>query len=190
MKKIILGLLLVFIGIRFCFADRPSLFFAAACGNVGLETNFSLDENKEGLWFLSASFGDFFVQHEKTGLGFSYIPIVFIEGGKRRGSPGKYYSDTSLLNTEIFWSPFKIKDGMTVGPFANLNYFMDKEEIAYKIGLKFSLFSESKEPDHFNFVLNWLTGEMGYSRIDNTNNFFANIKIDILELVYFLALMQ
>jgi hypothetical protein len=188
MKKFIFGLSLIFAGVQFCFADRPNMFFAAICGSVGLETNFSLDEHKEGLWLLRVSFVDFFIQDERTGLGLSFIPIVVV--GRQKENSNKYYADISPLNAEVFWSPLKIKNGMIFGPFANLNYFVNEKDLAFKTGLKFSLFSPAKESDNFDFTLNWLIGEFGYSRIDNTNNFFANIKIDILEFAYILLISQ
>ncbi|MDR1940929.1 MAG: hypothetical protein LBQ47_01205 [Endomicrobium sp.] len=192
MKKIIAALLTLLFLHQAGFAqelNRPRIFLSAAAGTYGLDVNYSSSATGEGLVLFRLSIADFYVQDEKTGFGMSFSPFVFTEdlrNRSRRRNDG--YLGVSPFNAEIFWSPLKMKNSMTVGPFASVNYFVNEDDLVFKTGFKFALFTRAKTSAKFDYQVNAVKGEMGYSRINNTDNYFFSIGIDLLILLYILSL--
>jgi hypothetical protein len=159
-------------------------YFAFGAGTVGYEANIKNTKQEHILHLFKASVLDFYMQENSLGFGVKLSPLVFLSGYKETDEKGRY-KGLSPFNAELFWSPWRMYDGIIAGPFVSMNYlFSDKNDFAFRSGVKLALFKQKELNSYANYVLNWTTIEAGYSRIDNTNNYYFNINIDVVEAAY------
>jgi hypothetical protein len=114
--------------------------------------------------------------------------MVFLSGYKESAAKNRY-NGLSPMNAEFFWSPLRMYKGVTAGPYVSTHYLLrDENEFIFRSGVKLALFTQKKLNPYVNYVLNWITIELGYSRINSSNNYYVSLNIDIVEAAYIIAL--
>ncbi|MDR3113274.1 MAG: hypothetical protein LBU09_02760 [Endomicrobium sp.] len=159
-------------------------YFAFGVGTVGYEANIQNAKPEHILHLFKASVLDFYIHENSAGFGIKFSPLVFLFGYKDADEKSRY-KGLSPLNVEFFWSPLRMYEGMTAGPYASMSYLLgDENDFIFKSGIKFALFKQKELKSYANYVLNWTTIELGYSRINSSNNYYVNINVDIVEAAY------
>jgi hypothetical protein len=154
-------------------------------GNFGGGMNIS--QNKYN-FELSAGLINFFIEHDKTNIGFEVSPLKYIANY----STNTHTWDQSLyfINGNLYWNPFDIKN-IILGPFISINYLgidnwseFSTDKYVFSTGLRFLLGTYIEK---WKYPFQIIGSEAGYRNISGKHGFYFNINLDISILAWFVA---
>jgi hypothetical protein len=167
--------------------------FSYSLGDIGFGFNNSTNNEIKNFEFnLSAA-----------NLFFEYPPSFLIDDVKARIgikiSPFnlrviKDNTDLSFVNVDIFthFLPIKPKTyRANLGAFASINWLLFENEhfdpsfYIFSAGLRFTSYGTSRPDMSSPFRVQFINFDIGYRRINNTNNIYFTVKLDFLDFIVF-----
>jgi hypothetical protein len=154
-------------------------------GNFGGGIN--IFKNEYG-FELSAGLINFFIEHDKTNIGFEVSPLRYI--ANYSVNTRKWDQNLYFINGNLYWNPFDIEN-IILGPFISINYLgidnwskFNINRYVFDSGLRFLLGTHIGK---WNYPFQIIGSEVGYRNISGKHSFYFNINLDISILVWFIA---
>jgi hypothetical protein len=136
--------------------------------------------SKEYDFELSTNLLNFFIEHDKTNIGFEITPFKYIANYSVNAET--WDQNLYFINGNLYWNPFDIKN-IILGPFVSINYLKIKNwsefntnEYIFSSGLRFLLRTHLED---WNYPFHIIGSEIGYRNISGKHSFYFSVNLDI-----------
>jgi hypothetical protein len=183
-KSKLFFLLIILTGYNVYSQDRNDGIFSYSWGDMGIGYNNSTD-NEIKNFEVNLSFANLFFEYPnfrddpKVRIGIKLSPFNL------RVLPWDKTCTMSFANADIFARFSFDVDSIHFGPFASINWLLfektfDLEFYIFSAGLRFTLLQWLDSHVHRWHLINF---DLGYRRINNTNNIYFTMKLDLISYI-------
>jgi hypothetical protein len=137
---------------------------------------------------LSAGLINFFMEHDKTNIGFEVSPLKYI--ANYSVNTQKWDQNLYFINGNLYWNPFNIEN-IILGPFISISYLnidnwseFSTKRYVFNTGLRFLLGTYIEK---WKYPFQIIGSEIGYRNISGRHSFYFNINLDISILAWVIA---